>query len=252
MLLRIPPASLQTLKQYAAALDAMGINVESVVTRVSFDPATEYPALQFRPMAPVADEHIPLVEELMNSEAVTRILNTAPDQVAPEANVPGPAVVTPAVTAAPQPTAMQPAPAPAAPNPVQASAERVAEVEQKVGGDPQREALRKLGLTEEQITAALGPEPKEPEPEPEDPRIAGMRALGLTDEQIHKALGITPEVKPEPKKATRGRTKKEEPTAAPEQEKPADVKADEPKPGELPADFEAALASMLGPTQTPN
>jgi hypothetical protein len=158
---------------------------------------------------------------------------------------------------------------------VQASVQRAAEVEAKVTGDPkaaQREAMRKLGLTEDQIIAALGPEPK-PEPK-EDPKRVAMRQLGLTEAQIDAALGITSrgsdqpqaEIGPmgvggpaEPAQPRRGRKPKAvveatpaapEPTepvqAAPEAEVVQDTNADEPAPGAIPAEFDALLASMLG------
>lgn len=120
-----------------------------------------------------------------------------PQQPPPNLAVVGGTAVQSAVTApAAQASAAAfssapPAPAPAAPTPAQASAQRVAEVEQKVTGDPnaaKRAELRKLGFNEEQIVALLGPEPQ-PEPEP-DPRIAELRKQGFSEEQIAMVLAM--------------------------------------------------------------
>jgi hypothetical protein len=105
-----------------------------------------------------------------------------------------------------------------------------------------------------------------------------MKALGLTDEQINAALGLTPRGSDQPQQervsvepnaaasapARRGRKPKETlapeditppapqatAEAAPEEDKPLDTKADEPAASDLPEGFEDALAAMLGPSQT--
>jgi hypothetical protein len=65
-----------------------------------------------------------------------------------------------------------------------------------------RKQMKAMGLTDEQIVAALGPEPKPtPAAPPPDPRIAQMKALGLSDEQINAALGLKPPATPAPEPA---------------------------------------------------
>jgi hypothetical protein len=250
MLMRVPPASLGTLKAYADYLSSLGYAADEVVTRISFDPRTEYPALTFQAIEELDNDKKARAADMRKNASVDRILNTAADHVEVEhepAALPGPmGNLPPKVTPVVEATA------------VEASIERVAEVEQKVTGDPnaaKRAAMKAAGVDDTMIDQLLGPEPKEePKAQPEDPRIAGLKAAGLTDEQIKLVLSGPPADAMKPTR--RGRPKKEEQAqpapvqAAPEEAKPLDVKADEPKPGALPPDFEDALAKMLGPTQT--
>jgi hypothetical protein len=271
MLLRVPPASLGAVKAYADSLNSIGYAPYGVVTRLKFDPTTEYPAISFEPVRAVTEEEAAIIIGHRQSPTVDRILNTAIDHVETDGEDTSHTGPTPPLQVAPvrQSAPVQPVQAP----PAQAQPVQEAKV------DDRRSAMRKLGLSEDQITAAIGPEPKptpEPEPAPVDPRIASMRALGLTDEQINAALGLTPRGSDHPQPETgakgvdaqkqteparRGRKPKETPKeatpepqatteAAPEEDKPLDAKADEPAASDLPEGFEDALAAMLGPSQT--
>lgn len=74
-LLRIPPASLNPLKDYAEkVLGPKGVPYFSVVTRIGFDTQMAYPKLTFRAVAGLSDEEFAVVEKLRGSEDVSRIL----------------------------------------------------------------------------------------------------------------------------------------------------------------------------------
>lgn len=310
MLGRVPPASLGELKSYADKLNAMGYPVEAVVTRIGFDVEAEYPSLTFTAVRALTDEEYAEVEKHREGEAVKRVLNTAIDHVQTDGDVskltPNQLAQQPQGNAAPQqkpqqppagfkPTVVQATQAaahgadpqtgelPQATSPAAASVQRVAEVEQAQTGDPkaaQRAALRAAGLTEEQITAAIGPEPKAPEPV--DPRIAALKAAGLTDAQIAAALGVTPAGNPpaasNPEPQTNGTARKRRTKAEIEADKAREEAAqkqassgsfapgptepltgevlppegaptadsDEPAAGALPAGFENQLDALLG------
>jgi hypothetical protein len=218
MLLRIPPASLGDVLDYAKALALYGATYDAVVTELSFDPSAEYPKLHFRPIRPLTEDEYAKVEELQKLPVTERILNTAVDHVQTDGidtshtatgAAPNPAGnVTPirpqqAPQAAPAgfqpqpaPAQAQPAqPAPAAPQPPHDADGVIMEEEP----NEQREALRKMGtLTEEQINAALGPPKMRPVQKPaspldgreNDPQVIALRAAKLTDEQIMAVMGL--------------------------------------------------------------
>ena len=77
-LLRIPPASLNPLKDYAEkVLAPKGVPPFAVVTRVGFDAAASHPQLTFRAAKVVTDEQAEAILELRDSDAVRRILAEA-------------------------------------------------------------------------------------------------------------------------------------------------------------------------------
>lgn len=287
MLIRVPADSLGELVKYAEKLNAMGYPVEAVVTRISFDISTPHPKLQFKEVRALTDEEYAEVEAHLKGEAVDRILNTSVDHVQTDGD-PARLPHTPPAKPVQQPqqppagfapTAPQ-APVPDTVTPAQASEKRIAEVEEKAAEpiDPnaaKRADMRSLGLTEEQIEALLGPEPK-PEP-PIDPRIAKLKEMGFDDEAIAKVIsapvtpkvnGVAPPAEPAQPAKRRGRRSNaeieaekaaqkaaEQPTEnafAPQEEQPLNGEVlppegqDGEKEGDLPVDFENKLDAILG------
>jgi hypothetical protein len=227
MLLRVPPASLAEVLTYANSLQQIGFPYNAVATKIFFDVNAEYPKLMFQPIEALSDEDAETILKLEKSEIVERILAAPVDEVHTDGvdtthtQAAAPAQTpqqTPQVAPqqAPKPTAppaqvAQPKPATPAPTP----AGNVVSLDPNAD---KRKALRALGtLTEDQITAALGPEPKpEPAKPVEDPRIAPLRAAGLTDEQIKAALGVQakPAAAPAPAPSQAGVTPRKRRTRA--------------------------------------
>lgn len=79
MLLRVPPMSLLNLDRYATKLEQLGgADISQVVTRISFVPEMQYPALQFDPIGWVQDPEVyRQVVEHSQSDQVRRMLNDA-------------------------------------------------------------------------------------------------------------------------------------------------------------------------------
>jgi hypothetical protein len=121
-LLRVPAASMLSWKTYGKSVIDRGIPLQGVLTRVTFDPQADYPALLFQPTGFVADE--PTFKHLMSkkesSEVKTAIgANDQPRQAAPAlAAPPSFMAAEPAPVAPPPPPApVAVAPAPVAPAP---------------------------------------------------------------------------------------------------------------------------------------
>lgn len=77
-LMRVPPASLNPLKDYAEKiLQPRGIYPFAVVTRIGFDPTTAHPKLTFKAARFVNDEEAEAIVALRASEDVRRILAEA-------------------------------------------------------------------------------------------------------------------------------------------------------------------------------
>jgi hypothetical protein len=283
MLLRVPPASLGAVKQYADTLNAIGLAPFGVVTRMKFDPSTEYPAISFEAVRVLEEDEAETILKHRASPLVERILNTAIDHVETDGTDKSHVGPTPPVQVAPvRPTptpmkeavlqAMEKAKPVTPPHDPETGEVKEPEFYGLSAWETKAGAMTQLGLSYEQIVAAIGEPPAKKE-KPEDPRIAGMRAIGLSDEQIAAALGVTPRgsdqpqpetgsssLKGEPTQARRGRKPKaaaapveeapQEPVqAVPEEPKAQEPQTDEPASGDLPADFEAALRAMLPPGQ---
>ena len=78
MLLRIPPASLNPLKEYAeGVLKPKGISPFMLSTKVGFDTDVSYPKLSFKPSRFLSEIEFGAVEELRDSDAVRRVLDTS-------------------------------------------------------------------------------------------------------------------------------------------------------------------------------
>jgi hypothetical protein len=246
LLLRIPPASLADVLAYANSMETIGFPYYGVVTNVSFDVNAEYPKLMFSPARALTDEEAEKVLKWQGDPLTERILAAAVDEVHTDgvdtthtvadqklgpmqrpqtAPVAAPAPVQQPQAAAVQTTALPPAPTPQG------------NVVQLDPSADKRKQMKALGLTDEQIVAALGPEPKPtPAAPPPDPRIAQMKALGLTDEQINAALGIgqslnTPAPAEAPKKRTRRSKEEMEAARAEDARKALEAQGQQTLPG---------------------
>lgn len=78
LLLRVPPASLNPLKDYAEkVLGAKGIPFFGIVTRIGFDPQAAHPQFTFKPARFVNDDEAEAIAALRGSEDIRRILAEA-------------------------------------------------------------------------------------------------------------------------------------------------------------------------------
>jgi hypothetical protein len=112
LLLRVPPASLQNLRNYAQMLENGGANYNMLVTRIGFDAEAAYPKLTFRVMTyPSGDkqgQHIWLnpdeldkVIAMQRGDTIDRMLAHAP--IVPEDPAATPEVVEPEAGPGPAP-----------------------------------------------------------------------------------------------------------------------------------------------------
>lgn len=82
MLLRIPPASLNPLKDYAERILApKGAAPYMLITKIGFDTDASYPRLVFKGARWLSEDEFGAVEELRDSEVVRRILSTSAEHV---------------------------------------------------------------------------------------------------------------------------------------------------------------------------
>lgn len=86
MLLRIPPASLKTLREHSEVVGRHGVPMHSVVTKIAFDPQEATPRLLFEPIGMLDEETFAKAEEVATSDQVHQILGVAGP--APEAAAP--------------------------------------------------------------------------------------------------------------------------------------------------------------------
>lgn len=114
MLLRIPAASLSKLAGYGDLLKGAGYKPFGVVTRISFDPAANYPSLLFQPMRPLTDAEAEVILELRDTQQVQRIVSEDAGAQVVEAAAPAPQ----GIFAAPLPAQAPKAQAPKAQAPV--------------------------------------------------------------------------------------------------------------------------------------
>lgn len=120
-LLRVPPASLNPLKDYAEkTLAPKGIPFFGIVTRISFDPQAAHPQFVFKPARFVNDEEADAIAKLRGSPDVLRILAEAQEFAAggaangAEASQSAGSAAAPAAAAAPRATTPPAANKPAA------------------------------------------------------------------------------------------------------------------------------------------
>ena len=184
ILLRIPPASLNPLKDYAEkVLQPKGIPYFSVSTKIGFDATVAYPKLTFKAKQFLTEEQFELVTKFRESEDVRRILaeshefeagTTEGGDVAGTAD---PAEDTPAPASAPKPAAKK-----AAPKPVEAEDVEVAEVEISPAPAPAPKAAPKKTPTKVNGKKAAPAKVVEPEPEDDDEvETPAPRATGGDD-----------------------------------------------------------------------
>ena len=122
MLLRVPYSSLGNLKEYAAFLDRNGHEVNSCVTRLTFDIGESFPKLKFAFERPLDDREYDRVLATATDERTNRILSAPQDgaeepvddtlQAALQQAAPPP---PPFVTPGPPVQTIQPAPVPPIP-----------------------------------------------------------------------------------------------------------------------------------------
>ena len=106
LLLRVPPASLNPLKEYAErVLSPKGLPFYGIVTRIGFDPQAAHPQFTFKPQRFLNDEEAEVIAALRGSPDVLRILAeaeefaagaTAGNGAAESAQTPAPASRAPA------------------------------------------------------------------------------------------------------------------------------------------------------------
>jgi hypothetical protein len=265
MLLRVPPASLGAVKQYADTLNAIGLAPFGVVTRMKFDPSTEYPAISFEAVRVLEEDEAETILKHRASPLVERILNTAIDHVETDGTDKSHVGPTPPLQVAPVrptepvrnsgnftvPLANAAGPWPDKPvtpphDPVTGEIDPLGEGSkdgEQAAWDHKAALMRQVGLGDVQIEAAIGKRPVIKEEPKEDPRIAQLRAVGLSDDQIAAALGVTPRGSDQPQsveaRAIKGdeqpqarRGRKPKAAAAPAEEapqEPVQAAPEEPK-----------------------
>lgn len=78
MLLRVPPASLKGITEYAAMLSRKGAPMEGVVTKIKFDPTEATPKLQFSPVRWQSEAAYKEALEIAKTPIVEQILGVKP------------------------------------------------------------------------------------------------------------------------------------------------------------------------------
>lgn len=73
MLVRVPPASLQGLREFLKTLDNRGADYNQVLTKIGFDMDAESPKLTFKPVGILDDKTYAQVTEMMDTDLVRDI-----------------------------------------------------------------------------------------------------------------------------------------------------------------------------------
>jgi hypothetical protein len=229
-LLRVPPASLNPLKDYAEkVLSPKGIPFFGIVTRIGFDVTAAHPQFIFKPARFLNDEEAEAIVKLRGSEDVKRILAEAQE--------------FPAGAAGGEADDSSPAPATAAGSaPPAASAPTTAPAGSKKG------AMRPASDEEAGIAAATPPAkaaatppakaaaPAAPPPAPAQQPVEG-EVMSAPPPRKKKPAAAAPAPAPAPAAAAQAEEVEEE-TAPP----PAPAKAGGVAP---PADFDNLLDTIL-------
>lgn len=103
MLLRVPPATLKPLAEYANALAKRGAPYNAVVTKIRFEAEEATPKLTFTPVGFLTEDQYAEAEEVSNSDIVQQIIGSSdvPHDDAPALEAPAkPAKAAPAKKAA--------------------------------------------------------------------------------------------------------------------------------------------------------
>lgn len=121
MLLRVPPASLNPLKDYAErVLKPKGIPYYVLATKVGFDVEAPYPKFTFKGLRFLNEDEFKVSAELRESDEAKRVLNESAEYA--DAGTPGAEGQAGAATTQAAPEAAAPAPAKAKPQPVEETA----------------------------------------------------------------------------------------------------------------------------------
>lgn len=121
MLLRVPPASLNPLKDYAErVLKPKGIPYYVLATKIGFDVEAPYPKFTFKGLRFLNEDEFKVSAELRESDESKRVLNESAEYA--EAGTPGAGGETGAAVTPAAPEAAAPAPAKAKPQPVEETA----------------------------------------------------------------------------------------------------------------------------------
>jgi len=109
--LAVTVTAMKSLREYFKDLSNYGIEVQEVVTTLSFDDKADYPKVVFKqkPGVFVPEKALPMVEQLMASEEVKIATRQIANPAAPALAAPAPAA--PAITAAPAAPVQAPPPA---------------------------------------------------------------------------------------------------------------------------------------------
>lgn len=78
MLLRVPPATLKPLAEYANALAKRGAPYNAVVTKIRFEAEEATPKLEFKPVGFLNEAQYAEAEEVSNSDIVQQIIGSQP------------------------------------------------------------------------------------------------------------------------------------------------------------------------------
>lgn len=225
-LLRVPPASLNPLKDYAEkVLAPKGIPFFGIVTRIGFDPQAAHPQLTFKPARFVNDEEAEAIAQLRGSEDIRRILAEAQEFPV-------------AATAAGDVVETSPAPAPA---PAPAAAGSTTAPSPAATTPAARKPAKLRPATEEEIGLAAAPPPKAAATKPAP---APAPAPAAAPEE--------PLAAPPPRKRAAKQSPASAPAAAPapvaaatEEEEETTTAAAPSDETNAPADFDKLLDSIL-------
>jgi hypothetical protein len=104
-LLRVPPASIKALSEYAAALQKRNLHYSQVVTKIAFEAEAATPKLTFKAMGYLPESAYNEVKAVVDTEVVASILGTgvvAVDDAIPALDKPAPVVEKPKAEAKPK------------------------------------------------------------------------------------------------------------------------------------------------------
>jgi len=227
-LLRVPPASLNPLKDYAEkVLAPKGIPFFGIVTRIGFDVNAAHPQFTFKPARFVNDEEADAIAALRGSEDIRRILAEAqefPAAAAAGGEDDGTQAGSAAAPASPTPAAATTA---AAGSPAPA---------------PKKAAMRpatdeEAGLAAAQPVAAPPPKKAAAAPAQPTPPAADAEPMAAPPPKKKGAAKAAAQAAPAPAPAAQAATEEEEETSTPAAAPASSAKA--------PAGFDELLDSIL-------
>ena len=82
MLLRVPPASLKNLREFATALAKRNVPYQAIKVRIGFDTEAASPKLTFRPTGAISEQEAHQIAELMKDELILQITGEVAGAVA--------------------------------------------------------------------------------------------------------------------------------------------------------------------------